>query len=114
MDQLERRPAMAKFIFLGSGGKMPESKEEGAKLMKAWEDWFAEMGSSVLDQGNPFSPVAKITAGGSVGDVPAEALVNGYMIIEAESREKAVKIAQECPLLLSESDVAVYEASQGM
>ena len=105
---------MAKYIFLASGGKMPASKEEGAKMMKAWEDWFAAMGSKVVDPGSPLSPVGKITADGSVSDVPADAVVNGYMILNAESREEAVRIAQGCPLLLTETDVALFEVSNGM
>ncbi len=88
---------MAKFLFLASGGKIPASDGEGAKLMKAWEDWFAAMGSKVVDPGSPLSPVAKIASDGRVKDVPAGAMVNGYMILNAESREEAIRIAQGCP-----------------
>ena len=73
---------MAKYLFLASGGRMPASKEEGAKMMKTWEDWFAAMGRRVVDPGSPLSPVGKIAADGSVSDVPAGAMVNGYMIVE--------------------------------
>ena len=105
---------MAKYLFLASGGKMPASKEDGARLMKSWEDWFAAMGSNVVDPGSPLSPVAKITADGRVTDVPADAVVNGYMLLNARSQEEAIRIAQGCPLLLTETDVALFEVSPDM
>jgi hypothetical protein len=112
--RLKRSHLMAKYLFLASGGKMPASKEEGAKMMKTWEDWFAAMGSNVVDPGSPLSPVAKIAADGRVNDVPAGAVVNGYMILNAETREEAIRIAQGCPLLLTETEVALFEVAKGM
>ncbi len=48
---------MANFLLLYHGGSMPETPEEGAKVMKAWTDWFEQLGEGLVDGGNPTSKV---------------------------------------------------------
>ena len=31
---------MAKYVYLYTGGGMPENEQEGAKLMKQWQDFL--------------------------------------------------------------------------
>ena len=50
---------MANFVLLYTGGGMPEDEAEQAKVMQAWMAWYEKLGSAVVDQGNPFSPLAK-------------------------------------------------------
>ena len=42
--------AMAKFLFVYHGGSAPESEEEGAAVMQAWNEWLGGLGSAVVDQ----------------------------------------------------------------
>ena len=53
---------MAKFLLITRGGTMPESPEEGARVMKAWTDWFSAIGASIVDPGSPISQVQIISA----------------------------------------------------
>ncbi len=44
---------MPNFIFAYHGGSMPESKEEGEKVMAAWGAWYQKMGAKVSNPGGP-------------------------------------------------------------
>ena len=50
---------MAKFVLVFTGGGMPESEEEQAKVLAAWGAWYEGLGEAVVDPGNPFSPAVK-------------------------------------------------------
>ena len=47
---------MSDFVLLYSGGNMPETDEEKARVMKAWDGWYTELGGAIKDGGNPFAP----------------------------------------------------------
>ncbi len=57
---------MAKFLLITRGGTMPESPEEGARVMQAWMDWFTSMGGAIVDPGSPVAQVRIVAADGSV------------------------------------------------
>ncbi len=44
---------MANYVLVYHGGSMPGSPEEGARVMQAWTDWFAGLGDTLVDGGNP-------------------------------------------------------------
>ena len=101
---------MTKYVFFYVGGGMPESEEESAKVLKAWEDWFTDLGPAVVDGGYPFSPTAKsVVNNGTVKDGPAGTMSSGYSIVEAESLEAAAEMAKGCPTLASGGEVSVFE-----
>jgi hypothetical protein len=102
---------MAKFILLYVGGGMPQNDVEVAKVLKAWEAWYTNLGSAVVDPGNPFTPVAKkVASNGKVSDGPVGPMATGYTILEAESLDKATKMAQTCPVLQGGAEISVFEA----
>jgi hypothetical protein len=99
---------MAKYLLLYGGGSMPETEAERASVMKAWEDWFTELGPAVADPGNPFTPAAKrIASDGATSDTEARA--SGYSVIEADSLDVAAKLAGGCPVLRGGADITVFE-----
>src|SRR2546428_12275181 len=101
---------MANFVLLYSGGSMPESEAEQAAVMQAWGAWYGELGSAVVDGGNPFTPKAKrIASNGTVSDGPVGTLATGYSIIKADSLDSAVEMAQHCPVLQGDGQISVYE-----
>ena len=102
---------MAKFVLLYNGGGMPETEAEQAAVMKAWEDWYAELGKAVVDPGNPFSPAAKsVKRDGTVSDGPVGTMLSGYTILEAGSPDAAVEMAKGCPMLAGNGDISIFEA----
>ncbi len=101
---------MANFLLLYTGGSMPESQAEQAKVMQAWEAWFGTLGSNLLDAGNPFTPQAKsISSNGKVSDGPVGTLASGYSIIKADSLDSAVELARRCPVTQGGAQITVYE-----
>ena len=101
---------MANFLLLYIGGKEPESEAEGVAVMKAWTDWFTNLGPAVVDGGNPTRPGAKtISTNGRVSDAVAGEPVTGYSILKADSLDEAAKIATKCPHLAAGGSVTVYE-----
>jgi len=106
---------VANFLLLYSGGSMPATEAEQAAVMSAWMAWYGQLGSAVVDGGNPFTPAAKhISSNGSVADGPVGALATGYSILGADSFDAAVQLAKGCPVLASGGQVTVYETFNAM
>ena len=104
---------MANYLLVFHGGGMPESPEEGAKVMKAWTDWFGVLGDALVDGGNPVSQVRTIHPNGSVtngGTNPS----SGYSVIKADNLDHAVKLAKGCPVLAGGASVEVAETFTAM
>ena len=101
---------MANFLLLYTGGRMPESEAETAQVMQAWQAWFGELGSNLVDAGNPFTPQAKsISSDRKVSDGSVGTQASGYSIIKADSLDEAVKQASRCPVTLGGAQITVYE-----
>jgi hypothetical protein len=103
---------MANYVLVYHGGSMPESPEEGAKVMQAWTDWFGVIGSALVDGGNPASQTKTISADGSVRDDANGP--SGYSVIKADSIDAAVAIAKGCPVLAGGASVQVVETFEAM
>ncbi len=105
---------MADFVLLYGGGSMPETEAEQAAVMKAWDDWYKELGSAIKDGGNPFTPAAKtIEKDGSVRD-GGQAPLTGYTILTAGSLEEATVLAKGSPVLAGGGSVSVHETFEVM
>jgi hypothetical protein len=95
---------MAKFVYLYKGGGMPETEEEGRRLMEAWTTWFDSLGGAVLDIGNPFGASKATNGNGTSG-------ITGYSIVEAADIAQAVEMSKGCPIFEGgRGDVETYEA----
>ncbi len=106
---------MTSYLLLYSGGKMPESEAEQKAVLKEWEDWFAKIGSAMVDAGNPFTPMAKsIASDGRVSDGAVGSMASGYSIIKADSLDAAVAMARGCPVLKGGAKISVYETFNAM
>jgi hypothetical protein len=92
---------MGKYVYAYKGGGMPETEEEGKRIMEAWMSWLGGLGDSVVDGGNPFGPSQGV-GGGTSG-------LTGYSIVSASSLSDAVAKADGCPILDSGGSVEVYE-----
>lgn len=101
---------MAKFVFLYHGGKMPESPEEGEKVMAAWGEWLGGMGDAVIDPGNPVGMSKTVESNGAVVDNGGSNPMSGYSLIEASDMDDAVAKAKSCPQLMSQGTIEIAEA----
>ncbi len=100
------------YLLVYHGGSMPESPEEGAKVMQAWTEWFGTLGDALVDGGNPASATKTIGADGSVTDDASGP--SGYSIIKADSLDAAVALAKGCPVLHGGASLQVAETFAAM
>ena len=83
---------MKKFIFLygdksGSAGERDD-----------WMRWFASIGASIVDNGNPFGDGREVTKTAS-HDLAGDATpITGYTIVNAENMEAAEKLLDGVPI----------------
>lgn len=94
---------MAKFVYIYTGGSMPESEEEGKRIMEAWMAWLGGMGDHVLDAGNPFGASKSVDGNGATH-------ATGYSVVSAGSLDEAAEHAKGCPIFAGGGNVEVYEA----
>lgn len=103
---------MAKFVFIYHGGKMPETEEEGAKVMAEWQSWLGGMGDAVIDGGNPVGMSSTVQSDGSVTSDGGSNPTSGYSLVSAQDLEGALELARGCPILKAEGSVEVAEAME--
>lgn len=103
---------MTKYVLLYTGGGMPESEEEGAKVMAAWWAWLGSLGGALVDGGNPIINAKNISPDGSVREGPIGTPATGYSVIKADSHDAAVALAKGCPHLQSGGQITVYETME--
>jgi hypothetical protein len=100
---------MTKYLLGYHGGGMPETPEEGDKVMKAWNSWMGTLGTALVDGGNPSGAAKTVAANGSVKDGGGANPLTGYSIIEAKDLDDAVRLSKGCPILLSGGSIEVAE-----
>lgn len=90
---------MPKFIlgYIGNPPK-PSTPEEGAAHMGKWKDWAAGLGSAMQGPPSPLKNSKIITAQGVSDDSRTDGLT-GFIMLEADNIEAAVKMAQGDPYL---------------
>lgn len=96
---------MPDFMLAYHGGKMPETPEEGAKAMAAWEAWYKDMGDNVVHPGNPVGMSKTVSAKGVEDNGGANPL-SGFTIIRAPDIDAACKVAAACPMVTDGSGTA--------
>lgn len=98
-------PTQKYLVFLRSvPGKRerpsPAPTQEMYAAFNAWRDKFK---ANIADPGGRLKPGGKILSTSGVTDGPyaeAKEVVGGFMVIAAESYDRAVEIARECPGVL--------------
>lgn len=103
---------MPNYILAFRGGQ-PTGKEEGIKIMQAWNEWIAECGSAMYDAGSPFGPSLLLAAGGERRERPDGAL-SGYAMVAAANRDEAAELAARCPIFDAGGTIEVAEAMRPM
>lgn len=100
---------MPKFMYIYHGGKMPESPEEGAKVMAAWTAWYEKLGPALADGGAPAGKSMTVTAKG-VSEGGGANPVSGYTLVHADDMKGALEMAKGSPHLDAGGSVEIAEA----
>lgn len=89
---------MANYLFTYHGGSEPQTEEEGAKVMAAWEAWMGSLGAALVAPGNPVGPSAMIAADGTTAPFHGDDTVTGYSIVTAPDLDAALALGMGCPI----------------
>lgn len=89
---------MPDYIFAYHGGGMPETPEEGAKMMEAWNTWYGNMGEAVVNPGAPVGMSKTVGKAGVADDGGANPL-SGFTVVRADSIDAACEMAKGCPMV---------------
>jgi hypothetical protein len=89
-------------VFLRStpGKQEPPSSAQMQEMHAAFNAWKEKFKGNIVDLGGRLKPGGKILTASGVTDGPfaeAKEVVGGYMVVAAESSDRAVEIARECP-----------------
>ena len=91
---------MKKFVLVHIGFEQPTPE-----IMTAWEEWFKSIAEITMENVG-LGPAVEVSAEGTK-DLPFDnSAVTGYTVIQTESKDKAVEIAQSCPFI---TGIGVYE-----
>jgi len=105
---MSKEKAMAKFVYLYTGGQMADTPAAQEEQMQAWGAWFGTLGESVTDMGAPFGTSATVGSSGTSDQGASK--IGGYSIITADSLEDAKSKAKGCPVAETGGSVEIYEA----
>ncbi len=91
---------MKKFVLITIGFTQPTPE-----IMESWMQWFKSIEDKIADQIG-LSHGKEVTRNG-VTELPMDNdAITGYLVINAENIDEAIKIAQKCPMITS---TKVYE-----
>jgi hypothetical protein len=94
---------VSKFVILHQGYVTPTEE-----IGKAWMNWFASIGDSIVDSGNPFGAGRELTADGWRELPLGIDSYTGYTIVEAEDIDAAAELLHDYPMI---TGARIYEAS---
>ena len=75
--------------------------------MRLMAEWYGALGAALVDPGAPFTnsrTVSETGAGAAIGPN-----ATGYNVVQADSMEAAIALAEKCPLLAHGRQVSVFE-----
>lgn len=91
----------------------PAQMQEMYAAFTAWKEKFRD---NILDMGGRLSSGGKVVTEAGVMDGPlmeTKEVIGGYMLVQAESYERAVEVARECPgVIRPGSSVEIREISE--
>ena len=91
---------MKKFVLLTIGFTQPTPV-----IMESWNQWFKSIEDIMVDQVGLRN--GKEVTKNDIIELPMDKdAITGYVVINAENMEEAIKIAQSCPMITS---TQVYE-----
>ena len=89
---------MSKYILTYFGGDEPATPEEGKKHFAKYQEWLGSLGNAAVSPMNPFRSTVTVNPDGST-TAGSNTRYTGYTVLEADSSEEAIHMAQSCPFL---------------
>ena len=99
---------MPDYIIAYHGGEKPENPEEGAKHMAKWKAWVDGLGDAAVNPGTPLGKSRIVSADG-VSDDGGSNPMSGFSVVKADSMDKALEMAKQCPFLETGGTLEVAE-----
>ena len=95
-------PTQRYLVFLRStpGEHKPPSQDRMQQMYTAFDAWKEKFKANIVDMGGRLKPGGKVLTVSGVTDGPfaeAKEVVGGYMVVAAESIDRALDVARECP-----------------
>jgi hypothetical protein len=105
---------MQRSLAGGSGGGERPSPAQMQEMYAQFGAWQAKFKDNIVDMGGKLGGGKVVTSEGATDGpfVEAKEIAGGFMIVEADSIEEAVQVAQESPgVMMPGSSVEVREIS---
>ena len=102
---------MMRYVFVYLGGNHPSNPEEANRHFTKYMEWLTSLGDAVISPTIPLKDTHTVSPDGTIG-VGGSSAMSGFSIIEAESIEAALSIAQACPFLEIGGSLEVSELMQ--
>jgi hypothetical protein len=111
---------MPKYLFLQRSvpTKSPQapSPAQMQEMFAAFNVWKEKFKDNIVDMGGKLKPAGKVvtTTGATDGPfIEAKEIVGGYMLVSAETLERALEVARESPgVMMPGSSVEVREIQE--
>jgi len=105
-----------KYLFIQRsppGKKQQPSPAQMQEMYAAFNAWKEKFKANIVDMGGKLLPGGKIVTASGVTDGPfveAKEIVGGFMIVSAESYDRALEVAREGPgLMMPGSSIEIRE-----
>lgn len=98
------------------GEQQQPSPAQMQEMYAAFNAWKEKFKANILDMGDSLKPGGKVLTASGVTDGPfveVKEIVGGYMVVTAESYERALEVAKECPgIIRPGSSVEIRELAR--
>lgn len=105
-----------KYLFIQRsqpGKREPPSPAQMQEMLAVFTAWREKFKANIVDMGGKLAPGGKIVTASGVTDGPfveAKEVVGGFMIVSAESFERALEVAREGPgMMMPGSSIEIRE-----
>jgi hypothetical protein len=102
---------MTQYVMVYLGGDTPSNPEAGKKHFADYMQWIGELGEAAISPMNPLKGTVTLNSDGSTTQ-GGSTTMSGYTIVEAQSMEAALEMAQSCPFLKINGRLEVSELVQ--
>jgi hypothetical protein len=97
---MSKRKYLVLFRNQASGGQPGPSPEQMQQIFAGYKAWMEKFKDDILDMGDKLKSDGRVVTASGVADGPfveAKEVVGGFMIVSAETYDRAVEVVRACP-----------------